>query len=147
METKMILTEDQQRILNGESGEVMAKIMKSLVWFGEIFGAEKLVPITHKEGHLVTSFGISLLKPLFKMMDEIIEAGVKTKAPFTVDPRPIDYQNVKCNILQKLVFSKIMYGKQSEYEKQLKAVGLKDDNSFTCTPYYEETGNTPQKAM
>ena len=54
METKMILTEDQQRILNGESGEVMAKIMKSLVWFGEIFGAEKLVPITHKEGHLVT---------------------------------------------------------------------------------------------
>ncbi|NMB01840.1 MAG: DUF521 domain-containing protein [Firmicutes bacterium] len=145
METKMILTEDQQRILNGESGEVMAKIMKSLVWFGEIFGAEKLVPITHKEGHLVTSFGISLLKPLFKMMDEIIEAGVKTKAPFTVDPRPIDYQNVKCNILQKLVFSKIMYGKQSEYEKQLKAVGLKDDNSFTCTPYYEETGNTPQK--
>lgn len=145
METKMNLTEEQKKILEGSQGEEMAKILKSLVWFGEIFGAEKLVPITHKEGHLVTSFGISLLKPLFKMMDELIAAGIKTKASFTVDPRPIDYENVKANLLQKLVFSKIMYGKQAEYEEQLKAVGLKNDNAFTCTPYYAETGNTPKK--
>ena len=30
------------------------------------------------------------------MMDELIEAGIKTKEPFTVDPMPIDYDNVEC---------------------------------------------------
>ncbi len=77
-------------------------------------------------------------------MDQLIEANLRTEKPFTVDPRPLDYENVKCNILEKLVF-KIMYGKQEEYEKQLKKVGLKDSKAFTCTCYLDEVGNIPKK--
>ena len=77
-------------------------------------------------------------------MDEIIEAGLKTPYPFTVDPRPIDYKNVKCSILDKLIFSKIMYSKQKHYEEQLSKIGLKNKNAFTCTCYLEEVGNTPK---
>ena len=102
----MRLTQEEKDILAGKQGETLAKIMKTVVDFGNIFGAKKLVPITHPS-HFVTSFGIGLLKPLFRTMDEIIEAGIKTKEPFTVDPRPIDYSNVKCNLLDKLIFSKI----------------------------------------
>ena len=54
MEYKMKLTDEQKSILDGSRGETMAKVMKTVVMFGDIFGAEKLVPVTHKDGHLVT---------------------------------------------------------------------------------------------
>ena len=143
MESKMQLTDAQRAILNGAEGEVKAKVMETLVRFGEIFGAEKMVPVTHREGHLVTSFGIGLLKPLFRTMDELIGAGLRSEGGFTVDPRPIDYENVKCNPLFKLIFSKIMYSKQADYETQLKKTGLSDPDAFTCTCYLKEVGNRP----
>lgn len=145
MQYKMKLTDEQLGILRGEKGETMAKVLKTLVLFGDVFGAEKLVPVTHKQGHLVTSFGIGLLKPLFRTMDELIAAGLKAEGGFTVDPRPIDYENVKCNVLNKLVFSKIMYSMQKEYEAQLAKVGLRDADAFSCTCYLPETGNIPKK--
>ena len=42
----MFLNEEQQAILNGQKGETMAKVMKTLVMYGETFGAERLVPVT-----------------------------------------------------------------------------------------------------
>lgn len=145
MEYKMQLTSAQKDILDGKEGEVKAKVMKTLVLFGDIFGATKLVPVTHKQGHLVTSFGIGLLKPLFRTMDELIAAGLCAEGKFTVDPRPVDYANVKCNLLEKLVFDKFMYSEQTRYEQQLSKVGLRDKNAFTCTCYLPETGNVPKK--
>ena len=141
---KMHLTDEEMAILRGEKGDTLAKVMETVVRFGDIFDAPKLVPVTHHEGHLVTSFGIGLLKPLFKTMDELIQDNLKTKGPFTLDPRPIDYKNVKCNLLEKLVFSKIMYSKQDMYEEQLMKVGLKNKNAFSCTCYLDEVGNIPK---
>ena len=142
---KMKLTSEQQEILDGKQGPVMAKIMETVVMFGDIFDAPRLVKVTHDDGHLVTSFGIKLLKPLFSTMEQINEAGIKTKGNFTVDPRPIDYENVKCNLLEKLVFSKVMYAKQEMYEEQLMKAGLKDKNAFTCASYLPEIGNVPKE--
>lgn len=139
---KMKLTDEEVSILEGEKGDTLRKIMESVVLYGDAFGATELVAV---EGpvHLVTSFGIPILTPVFDMMEELTNSGFKANKPFTVDPRPIDYDNVKCNPIQKLVF-KIMYGKQAEYEEQLKAVGLKDEAAFTCTCYMDEVGNKPK---
>ena len=145
MEYKMKLTDAQRAVLDGAEGEVKAKVMLTLVKFGEIFGAEKMVPVTHACGHLVTSFGIGLLKPLFRTMDELIDAGLKAEGGFTVDPRPLDYENVKCNPLLKLVFNKFMYSEQARYEEQLLKAGLVDRDAFSCTCYLKETGNIPKK--
>ena len=57
----MFLTEEQKSILNGEKGETLAKVMESVVRYGELFGADKLVPITSKYNHLVTSFGLKMI--------------------------------------------------------------------------------------
>ena len=141
----MELTLEQREILEGKQGPTMAKIMETVVMFGDIFDAPRLVKVTHDDGHLVTSFGIKLLKPLFSTMEQINEAGITTKGVFTVDPRPIDYENVKCNLLEKLVFSKVMYAKQEMYEEQLYKAGLKDSNAFTCASYLPEIGNTPKE--
>ena len=144
MEYKMKLTKEETEIYNGSQGPVMAKMMRTLVQLGDVFGAKRFLDVTH-DGHLVTSMGITLLKPLYRTMNEIIDAGITSKFKFTVDPRPIDYKNVKCNLLDKLVFSKIMYGKQKDYEQQLLKVGLKNSDSFSCVCYSDEMGNTPKK--
>jgi len=140
---KMNLTDEEKEILEGKKGETLRKAMESVVLYGEAFGAKRLVPVSGAV-HLVTSFGIPILEPVFDMMDELIEEGLRTEKPFTVDPRPIDYENVKCNLIQKIVF-KIMYGKQEEYEEQLRKVGLKNDKAFTCTCYLPEVGNIPNR--
>ena len=140
----MKLTDEQQAILNGSQGETMAKVMKTQIMFGEAFGAEKMVPITSKYNHLVTSFGLGLLEPVYKLMDQLLEAGAPSQQKFSVDPRPLD-PNVPANLLQKLIFKKFMYSKQDFYEDQLQKLGLMDKDAFTCTCYMDEVGNKPEK--
>ena len=140
----MILTKEQQAILDGERGETLAKVMKTLVMYGDAFEAEKLVPITSKYNHLVTSFGLKVMSPVYDLMQQLLDAGVASEQKFSVDPRPID-KNVPANILQNLVFNKFMYTKQSFYEDQLVKLGLMDKNAFTCTCYMDEVGNKPKK--
>ena len=38
----MILTPEQQAILDGAKGDTMAKVMKTMVMYGDAFEAEKL---------------------------------------------------------------------------------------------------------
>ena len=40
----MNLDSAQREILDGAKGETLAKVMKTLVAYGEAFGAEKMVP-------------------------------------------------------------------------------------------------------
>ena len=138
----MILNEEQQAILDGSKGATMAKVMKTLVMFGEAFDAEKMVPVTSKYNHLVTSFGLGVLQPVYDLMNTLIEAGVKSGQEFSADPRPLD-PNVPKNPLQNLIFKKFMYNKQDFYEDQLKKLGLMDKDAFTCTCYMDEVGNKP----
>ncbi|MBQ1233554.1 MAG: DUF521 domain-containing protein [Clostridia bacterium] len=140
----MILTKEQQAILDGEQGQTLAKVMKTLVMYGDAFEAEKLVPITSQYNHLVTSFGLKVMSPVYDLMQQLLDAGVMSGQKFSVDPRPLD-KNVPANFLQNFVFNKFMYTKQDFYEKQLHELGLKDDKAFTCACYMDEVGNRPKK--
>ncbi len=140
----MFLTDEQQAILNGSKGETMAKVMKTLVMYGETFGADKLVPVTSEYNHLVTSFGLKMMKPVFELMQQLIDAGAASQQKFSVDPRPLD-KKVPSNFLQDLVFNKFMYSTQEAYEKQLAQLGLINEDAFTCACYLDQVGNKPQK--
>ena len=140
----MILTKEQQAILDGEKGETLAKVMKTLVMYGDAFGAEKLVPVSSKYNHLVTSFGLKVMSPVYDLMQKLLDAGVSSEQKFSVDPRPLD-KNVPANFLQNFVFNKFMYTKQGFYEDQLEKLGLMDKNAFSCTCYMDEVGNKPEK--
>ena len=140
----MQLTPEQQAILDGAKGETLVKVMKTLVMYGDAFGADKLVPVTSEYNHLVTSFGLKMMKPVFDLMQQLIDAGAISGQKFSVDPRPLD-KNVPANFLQNFIFNKIMYATQESYEKQLEQLGLMDDKAFTCACYFDEVGNTPKK--
>lgn len=141
----MELTDEEKEILEGNKGETLKKAMESIVMYGEAFGAKRLVKVDASP-HLVTSFGIPILKPVFRIMNELIDSGLSVSQKFTVNPRPVDFENVKCSILEKIVF-KLIYGKQKYYEEQLKKVGLKDSDAFSCTCYMPEIGNIPEKGQ
>ena len=140
----MYLTPEQQAILDGAKGETMAKVMKTLVMYGETFGADKMVPVSSKYNHLVTSFGLKMMGPVFDLMQQLIDAGALSSQQFSVDPRPVD-KNVPANFLQNIVFNMFMYAKQESYEEQLKALGLMNDDAFTCACYLDQVGNKPAK--
>ena len=140
----MFLTDEQQAILNGAKGETMAKVMESVVRYGELFGAEKLVPVTSKYNHLVTSFGLKMITPVYDLMDRLIKDDAISKQKFSLDPRPLD-KNVPANFIQNLIFNKFMYAKQDFYENQLEQLGMMDKDAFTCTCYMDEVGNKPEK--
>ena len=140
----MKLNKEQQEILDGKKGETLSKVMQTIIRYGELFGAEKLVPVTSDYNHLVTSFGLKALGPVYDLMDKLIKEGVVSKQKFSCDPRPID-KNVPQNFLQRLIFNKFMYSKQDFYEGQLRELGLLNDDAFTCACYMDEVGNKPKK--
>jgi len=140
----MYLTDEQQAVLNGSKGEVMAKVMKTLVMYGETFGADKLVPVTSEYNHLVTSFGLKMMGPVFDLMQQLIDAGAVSAQKFSVDPRPLD-KNVPANFLMNFIFNNFMYSKQESYEQQLRQLGLMNEDAFTCACYLDQMGNKPQK--
>ncbi len=140
----MKLNEEQQALLDGSRGEVMAKIVKTLVMYGDAFGAEKMVPVTSRYGHTVISFGLGVMDPVYDLYDEILSADILPEQKFTADPKPLD-PKVPSSPLEDLVFKKLMYNRQERYEEQLKKLGITKDEDYTCACYLDQVGNTPQK--
>ena len=140
----MKLNEEQQAMLDGSRGAVMAKIMKTLVMYGDAFDAERMVPVTSRYGHTVISFGLGVMDPVYDLYDEILSAGILPEQKFTADPKPLD-PKVPSSPLEDLVFKKLMYNRQERYEQQLKKLGITKDEDYTCACYLEQVGNAPQK--
>lgn len=122
----------------------MAKIVKTLVMYGDTFGAERMAPVTSQYGHTVISFGLGVMKPVYDLYDELISAGLPEGQKFTADPKPLD-KNVPSTLLDDLVFRKIMYTQQERYEEQLRKLGVTGEDDYTCTCYFDEVGNLPRK--
>ena len=99
--------------------------------------------MTSKYNHLVTSFGLKALTPVYELMEQLIAAGAVSSQEFSADPRPLD-RHVPSSPLQDIVFKHFMYSKQDFYEEQLKKLGLMDEDAFTCTCYMDEAGNIPE---
>ncbi|HNR89797.1 MAG TPA: aconitase X [Spirochaetota bacterium] len=139
----MKLTNPERDILAGAHGSALQKALASVVRFGDVFGADRLVPITGAP-HFITSFGAGMIAPYFSMVQSLIDEGLRTQRPFTVDPRPADFDTVRSSLLERIVAS-LIYNKQAPYERQLAALGLKDAHAFTCACYLPEVGNRPKR--
>lgn len=138
----MQLNQELQAVLNGEKGATLQKVLQTMMRYGELFGADTMVPITGRYNHLVTSFGLKALTPVYDLLDQLIAEGAVSQQKFSADPRPLDPQ-VPSSFLQNVVFQHFMYSKQEPYEQQLGRLGLLDKDAFTCTCYMDEVGNVP----
>ena len=140
----MVLTQEQQALLDGARGETMAKVVKTLVMYGDAFDAKRMVPVTGEYGHTVISFGLKALGPVYDLYQQLIDEGLLSRQKFTADPKPLD-KKVPSTLLEDVVFRKIMYTHQSRYEQQLERLGLMNEDSYTCTSYLPQVGNVPRQ--
>ena len=95
----MKLTEEQQAILDGEKRETLTKVMKTLVMYGEAFGAETMVPVTSKYNHLVTSFGLGVIAPVYDLMEQLIKSRGHCQNSSFPQTRRLDlqiYRQISC---------------------------------------------------
>jgi predicted aconitase len=139
---KIRLSREEKDILRGRRGATLQKIMKTVVFYGEVLGAKRLVEITGK-GHFVITCAIPGISPSMKMLDEIITADLKTRYPFTLDPvAPLDFENWWLNSKQIRTLEK-MYQNQPLYDEKMKQLGLWAPEACTCTPYLPEIDNAP----
>lgn len=120
----MYLTQEEERIYNGEKGEAQAIAIRLLVSIGEINGAEQLIPIksAHISGVSYKNIGDGGLKFLKKIAD-------KVKVPTTLNPLGFDLERNG-----PVEVDRDFREKQLEIIRTFISMGIKE--SFTCTPYY-----------
>jgi predicted aconitase len=140
--SKMELTADEQEILDGRDGPEKAKLMKILVVFGETFGATKLVELGGAP-HSNLYIGAAYLESLIDMLSECADAGLKSYATYTVNPRPYDVYNVQNNPTDmELIYEG--YPLQMKLDYVHSKLGAPDLNFRSCACYLKEIGNAPE---
>lgn len=127
----MLLTKDEERILNGEEGNAAQKSMKILVALGEIYGAERLIPVSSVQvaGVSYDNLGDAGLEYLA----ELAKDG-QVKVMTTLNPAGMDLMNWK-----NLGISADFAEKQEKVIKAFSDMGIL--TTCTCTPYL--VGNLP----
>ena len=139
----MILNEELEAVRRGEQGDAMAKVLNTLIMYGEAFGAQRMVKITGEMGHAVIGTGSMTWKPVFDLMEKLIAGGALPRQSFTTDPRGIE-DHVPIGFAEKMMF-KVIFSNQKRMENQWKRMGIKDGNAYTCTCYMDEVGNVPKR--
>jgi predicted aconitase len=139
---QMKLTQEEQDILDGKKGKALAKVMKTVVAFGNAFGAEKLVDLG---GRTHSSFfnGPPYIQGLLDVFNECADEGLQTYQPFTVNPRPFDLYNVEFEQDEmEMVFA--AYTLQPQLDRMLNRIGAEGLNTRSCACYLDEIGNAPK---
>lgn len=139
---KMTLTQEEQDILNGSQGPVMAKVLKTIVMHGELFGAERLADCGGAP-HTSLYIGAPWVAPVLDMFEEIADAGHKAFAPYTVNPMAIDLYSVGQDPVKRNMQLEAfpLQGRLIQVHTRLGAVPL---NSWSCACYLPEVGNTAE---
>jgi len=128
----LYLTKEEERIYNGEYGEVLEMAMNLLVSLGEIYGAERLIEISSAQVSGVSyktigEEGLNFLK-------DISRGNVRVSVPTTLNPAGMDLSRY-----EELNFPRDFVEKQLEIIECFKRIGV--EIGCTCTPYL--TGNLP----
>lgn len=124
------LTKEEEQILNGVKGDILAKLMKLLVKLGDSFDADKFITI--KSAHTVLNFGLTFMNAAADILTKVADAGLKVKVRTTADPLvDMTYATELGGIAKLFVL-------QDRLVQDLTRIGVK---GYTCTPYF--TDNKP----
>jgi predicted aconitase len=139
---KMTLTREEQDILDGSQGPVMAKVLKTIVMHGELFGAERLADCggaPHSSLYTANPY----IEPLLEIFEEIADAGLKTFAPYTVNPMGMDMYTVGQDPEKRLMELE-GYPLQGRLIQIHTRLGARPLNVWSCACYLPEVGNTAE---
>src|SRR5210317_1477345 len=104
-ETDFELTPEEQAIMDGEQGEVLQRVMNTVVTYGKLMGATRLIDL-QAAPHLALSWSTDGFYPFIKIFKELADAGLKTYAPFTSNPKAMDHENLDPGSAKKAMMNK-----------------------------------------
>jgi len=136
----MKLTKEEQDILKGSKGPVMAKVLKTIVMHGELFGAERLADCGGAP-HSSLYTGSPWVVPVLEMFEEIADAGLKAYAPYTVNPMPLDLYSVGQDPVKRNMMLE-GYPLQGRLIQVHTRLGARPLDVWSCACYVPEVGNT-----
>lgn len=129
----MHLTKDEEKILNGSEGEVKERLFRLLVRLGDIYGADKMIPVGSVQVAGVSYKSIG--GPGMEFLKDISSKGTKVKVLTFLNPAGMDLEN-----WEKLGFPKEFAKNQLAIMQSFKEMGI--IITSTCTPYL--AGNLPR---
>jgi len=129
----MYLTNAEERILAGENGEVMERMFRLLVRLGEIYGADKMIPVSSSQVAGVSYKSIG--DPGVEFLEDYANRGAKAKIVTFLNPAGMDIED-----WQKLNVPPGFAQKQLRIMNAFRKMGVVV--SATCTPYL--AGNLPR---
>jgi hypothetical protein len=128
----MYLTENEQKMLDGEEGYAVKKSMEILVALGNIYGAERLIKVGSVQVAGVSYHNLG--DAGLEFLNELAKDG-KVKVLTTLNPAGMDLENWR-----QLGISEEFAEKQNMVIDAFKKMGILI--SCTCTPYL--IGNLPR---
>jgi hypothetical protein len=129
----MHLTSEEEKVLAGERGEVPARSLRLLVKLGDIYGAEKMIPIGSAQIAGVSYKSIG--DPGRDFLEDYARLGAKVRVPTFLNPAGMDIEQ-----WEELRFPKKFAEQQMRIMDAFSKMGI--IMSATCTPYL--AGNLPR---
>jgi predicted aconitase len=129
----MYLTKAEERILSGENGEVMERMFRLLVRLGEIYEADKMIPVNSSQVAGVSYKSIG--DPGVEFLEDYANKGATVKIVTFLNPAGMDIED-----WQKLRVPQSFAEKQLRIMDAFRKMGIVV--SATCTPYL--AGNLPR---
>lgn len=129
----MYLTKEEEKTLNGEKGEVLERLFRLLVRLGDIYGADKMIPVGSVQVAGVSYKSIG--DPGTEFLEDIASKGAQVKVLTYLNPAGMDLEN-----WEKLGFPKDFAKNQLRIMDAFKNMGIVITS--TCTPYL--AGNLPR---
>ena len=129
----MHLTKEEESVLNGEKGEVMQRLFRLLVRLGDIYKADKMIPVGSVQVAGVSYKSIG--DPGTEFLEDMASKNTKVQVLTYLNPAGMDLENWK-----ELGFPKDFAKNQLRIMNAFKEMGIVVTS--TCTPYL--AGNLPR---
>ena len=127
------MTKEQERMLAGEYGEVLERNFRLLVRLGEIYGADRMIPVGSVQVAGVSYKSIG--DPGLEFLEDLAKKGARVKVPTTLNPPGMDLVDWR-----ELGFPADFAEKQLRIIEAFREMGIM--LTATCTPYL--VGNLPR---
>lgn len=125
---------------------VKERVERVVAAWGHAMGTDSMVTI-ESGGHFSAADPVPAVGMRLEMLEALVEAGLRTTHPFTLDPRgPIDLSGMRLSQNERDVFV-AEAADVPRYHELMVALGLRDDYAYTCTPYLPEVGNIPHRGQ
>ncbi len=129
----MYLTKEEEGILEGEKGPVLEKLMRLLARLGDIYGAEKMIPVGSVQVSGVSYKSVG--DPGLAFLEDMASKGAKVSVLTFLNPAGMDLED-----WEKIGFPQDFAKKQLKIMNAFKKMGIVVTS--TCTPYL--AGNLPR---